>query len=365
MGWETPLGDDIATVWQALLDGASGITFVPCPVKIRNERAAPVSSLANLGPRERFTEMVRRAVGRALLNAELRGSFGSGEVRTALVIGTSHGARLDDPISIAEPPDAWLRGIAADYDFLPIALSTACSSGADAILVGAALIRSGLFERVVCGGADVLTHAKRKAHSTLGTMATSELRSFDVNRDGTLLGEGAGIVVLEPECHLHPSSALGFVLGCGAANDAAGLTAPDRHGRGVKLAVRRALTDANLDAQDIDIVNGHGSGTPTNDVIEAAAYADIFQTKKPILFATKGAFGHSLGATGALEAISVIQALRDRKIPPIVGTSCRLPECTLPLPEAGCQIQGARFGLSTTIGFGGFNTAIVFGGTEA
>ncbi|MDJ0933516.1 hypothetical protein [Breoghania sp.] len=157
--------------------------------------------------------------------------------------------------------------------------------------------------------------------------------------------------------------------GCGAANDAAGLTAPDASGLGVKLAVGRNLADAGLQVDDIDRINTHGSGTPVNDRMEAATYSQIFTgPHPPLLFATKVAFGHSLGATRALEALATLMALESGCVPPIVGHRTTRTECRLPVarpdaePDAGpgTRVPDARFALSLTIGFGGFNTALIF-----
>jgi len=205
-----------------------------------------------------------------------------------------------------------------------------------------------------------LTGSKRLNHSALGTMSPTTLRTFDVRRDGTLLGEGAGFLVLEP-WQAGSQTALAWLRGAGSANDAAGMTAPDSTGAGARLAIQRSLADAGLQAEEIGVINAHGSGTALNDETERAAYRTLFAAdSRPTVFATKGNFGHSLGATGAIEAIALVLALRNRQIPPIVGLEQPDPDFPLPLSFGQATPCDARFGLSLTLGFGGFDTSLVF-----
>jgi 3-oxoacyl-[acyl-carrier-protein] synthase II len=139
------------------------------------------------------------------------------------------------------------------------------------------------------------------------------------------------------------------------------MTAPDATGLGGRLAIERSLADAGLDPAEIGLINAHGSGTLLNDAAEQAAFTDVFGGRaRPLVFATKGNFGHSLGATGAIEAIAVLLALHSGRVPPIVGLEQPDPGFPLPLAwptEVACE---ARIGISLTLGFGGFDTSLVF-----
>jgi len=355
--WTTPLGDDLDEVWRRLCAGETGIVPVPHAGKLRNELAAVVpSARLSSTASQRMTALalppLRRALGQA-------GCDPAGD-DVQLVLGTSLGAFLEGEPGSA-PLHAWADalGEAVGAARPPIALSTACSSGSDAVLVGAELIRAGAARRVVCGGVDVLTLAKRLAHSALGSMSPTMLRAFDVRHDGTLLGEGAGFMVLEAAGARRPFATL---RGVGSANDAAGMTAPDTAALGARYALVRSIEDADLPPEAIGVVNAHGSGTPLNDVTEAKAFDAVLGAARalPVVFATKGNFGHSLGATGILEAIAVVMALRTGEAPPIVGLTQPCPEMRFPLPRGAPIRHDARFGLSLTLGFGGFDTSLIF-----
>lgn len=358
MAWTTALGDDLDAVWDRLLAGETGIAEVPHTVRLRNGRAAACASPPlDLPAAERMTAMGVPALRRAMAHAGIDAGGAS------LVLGTSLGAFLEGEPDSA-PLHRWADAIAEAVGATPpIAVSTACSSGSDAILVGAELIRAGLADRVIAGGVDVLTTSKRLAHSALGSMSPTELTAFDLRHDGTLLGEGAGFLVLEAEASAaaRGKAPIAWLRGAGSANDAAGMTTPDAAGLGARYAIERSLADAGLGAEEIAVINAHGSGTPLNDATEARAFREVFGGKgRPIVFGTKGNFGHSLGATGAVEAIAVLLALRTGRVPPVWGLSMRDPAMELPLPEGAPLPCAGRFGVDVTLGFGGFDTSLVF-----
>jgi 3-oxoacyl-[acyl-carrier-protein] synthase II len=139
------------------------------------------------------------------------------------------------------------------------------------------------------------------------------------------------------------------------------MTAPDPSGDGLLLAVHRCLTDGDAQLADVTVVNAHGSGTATNDAVEARAYSRLFESgPHPAVFATKGAFGHTLGATGAIEAIATVLALRDRLAPPVYGLTEAPDALPLPVPFGEPLPVKSGIGLSLTLGFGGFNTCVAF-----
>lgn len=355
MAWLTALGDDLESVWQALLEGRTGMVPVPYSGRLRNLLAAPASENGN-SHSERLVQMACKTVRKALAHAHRE----PGDPEVRLILSTSLGAYLDEEASRA-PLSGWATEVARELGAAapPVVISTACSSGADAILVGAELIRSGKAKCCVCGGADVLTPNKRLAHSALGTMSPTQLRAFDVRHDGTLLGEGAAFVVLEAEAP--GQSAHAVLSGAGSANDASGMTVADITGRSAVYAMERSLADAELAPSAIGLINAHGSGTVMNDTTECNAFNTLFsEAGRPLVFATKGNFGHTLGATGAIEAIAMILAMRDGRVPPIPNVEQPLPELALPLAMSQAVSCTPRAALSLTLGFGGFDTSLVF-----
>jgi 3-oxoacyl-[acyl-carrier-protein] synthase II len=359
MAWSTALGDDVDDVWRRLVAREQDFTPVPSPFRLRNELAALVPWLDAEDPAARLHALAATTVARALASAGIRAA------EATLVIGTSFGSWLDVG---SEGPVAsyagWADRIGGALGFADvIAISTACSSGADAIGVALELIRSATVDCCVCGGADVLTESKRLAHSALSTMSPTTIRPFDERHDGTLLGEGAAFLVLESRerARRRGATIAATLAGAGSANDAASMTSPDSEARGARLAIERSLGSAGIGREAIGVVNAHGSGTATNDRLERDALQAVFdEGAAPIVFGTKGSFGHTLGATGALEAIAVIQSLRTRVVAPTAGLERPDPAFRLPLAAGTAVPHEAHFGLSLTLGFGGFDTSLIF-----
>jgi 3-oxoacyl-[acyl-carrier-protein] synthase II len=357
LGWTTALGSQLQTVWERLVEGQTGIRDLPVEYPLKNTLAGflPDSDIAE--PKARLLDLTQRTAKAALDDARV--TVSGQNPRQFLIAGTSLGYRLDSLAFHQDPLHEWVVTTAQQLGLQPLALSTACSSGSDALMLGAYLIRAGLADTCVCGGADILGRSKRLAHTALGTMSATRLRAFDQHHDGTLLGEGAGFLVLERQGQ-EARKPYAYLLGCGSANDAAGLTAPDEQGTGIRLALDRSLEEAGIHRNQIGLVNAHGSGTLTNDRVESAAYADYFSGYQPIVFATKGAFGHTLGATGALEAIALVKSLQTGVVPPIHGLETPIANLDFRLPVGTALQAQAQIGLSLTIGFGGFNTSLVF-----
>ena len=355
--WTTPLGNDLEAVWQRLLEGESGLTRIRGGNRLRNELAAIIAQTPlDQPPVGRLVDMAVSTIARALDAA----GEDPADASQQLVIGTSLGAYLEDE-GWSRPLSAWAESVRSALGLAapPIVVSTACSSGSDAILVGSELLRAGAAKTCICGGVDVLTTAKRLAHSSLGTMSPSMLRAFDARHDGTLLGEGAAFLVMTASEPVGAS--FGTLVGAGSANDAAGMTAADTSGYGAKRAIERSLRDSGLTPEDIGIISAHGSGTPMNDLAERTAFREVFGAgARPLVYATKGNFGHSLGATGSMEAITMLLALRTGKAPPIHALEQPDQDFALPLSCGEAACHKSRFGLSLTLGFGGFDTSLVF-----
>lgn len=360
MAWNTPLGDTLDGVWRRLLAGDSGMAETPCPYPVLNTLAATVPQPpADATPTERQTALAAGVLAAAFASAGLDPAAPGLRV----VLGTSFGPLLDDPFEAA---DDWAVEAArrSGHPHRPVSVSTACSAGSDSVLLAAELVRAGYADVCVAAGVDVLTLGKRLGHSALGTMSADRLRAFDERHSGMLLGEGAAALVLERASSARGRSAPvhAVLSGAGSANDAAGLTAPDPSGESVVLAVRRCLAAAGRTPQDVAVLNAHATGTTVNDAVESASLGRLFADadRRPLVFATKGALGHSLGATGAIEAVSVVLALRDGRVPAVHGLERPMAGFPLPLATGGPARFEGDLGASLTIGFGGFNTCLLF-----
>ncbi len=242
-----------------------------------------------------------------------------------------------------------------------LTIGTACASGADALGMAFDFLRGGVCDSMLCGGADALSVVPHSGFARLLIYDDEPCRPFDYHRKGLNLGEGAAFLLLERENHAHHRGAriLGRILGYGNANDAYHLTAPHPDGRGLRAAIRQAVAQAGLTLDDIAFVNAHGTGTRENDSVEGRVLRELLP-ETPV-WASKGCTGHTLGAAGALEAIAAILALRARRIPRSHGFSRPDPAIGL-RPTEEESTPASRYALSTSLGFGGGNAALVVAG---
>lgn len=236
----------------------------------------------------------------------------------------------------------------------------ACSSGTDAIGVGAAWIRAGVCDMVIAGGADELCRTTYNGFASLMITDAEACRPFDVSRRGLNLGEGAGMLILESAALLKRRGhrARAYVLGYANATDAHHLTAPHPEGRGLKAALNQALNDAGAGKQQLAFINAHGTGTPDNDKVESKVLQELFP-KIPVV-STKGYTGHTLGAAGGIEAALTLIGLEQGQIPANAGFSQIDPELGLAPTMRNTEIHGS-IALSESLAFGGNNAAVVLG----
>ncbi len=238
-------------------------------------------------------------------------------------------------------------------------VSTACSSSAVALALAVYAMRSGQYKRVLVGGADSLCQLTYFGFHMLQLVDPKGARPLDKYRAGMTVAEGAAMLLLEAADKAPPGS-LGEIMGVGLSCDAYHPTAPHPDGTGAYRAMAQALDDAGLGTGDIDYINLHGTGTPDNDKSEAKAVLDLFGDKTPVVSSTKGIFGHSLAASGAIEAVVALDSIGTLTIPPNVG-------CTEPDPQLGLApvLQPTRAEikrvLSNSFGFGGNNASILLG----
>jgi 3-oxoacyl-[acyl-carrier-protein] synthase II len=245
-----------------------------------------------------------------------------------------------------------------------VTLSTACSSGAAAIAEACGWIREGGASLMLAGGAESLTVFVLSGFAILQALTRDRMRPFDRRRDGLALGEGAAIVVLEERDAARRRGApiLAEVIGAGISSDAHHMTSPAPGGEGVGRAIAAALHDARLTAGHVSFVNAHGTGTVLNDAAEASALARLFRKGPDVpVNAVKPVTGHTLGASGALEAILCVRAIGDGLLPPTIGCDEPEPQFALDVVRGAVRRQPVATALSLSCGFGGHNVALLLG----
>ncbi len=353
----TPAGEDEATI-NALFEQRSAFSPQASPWKLRNALAAVVPARPSHAARDgQWQRYLATSVTRKVLDM-LSMDMQKARERCAFVFATSYGHLVDDAGS--DTMSTWakdvVRSVRCDLD--PIVVGSGCSSGSDALGVAAAMLDCGTIDIAIVVAVDIVTAAKRIAHSTLGTMAVGYHQPFDIRRNGMLLGEASAAVVLmrSEDC----PERRGELVGIGASNDAFGLTAPDPSGLSVRLALDRALLAAELTYSDLALYLAHGTGTQLNDDLEAKVVEEVFATNEMLtIVGTKGALGHSLGACGLVEFILLLQMLNRQLAPATVGLTDPIGSISARFPGPAGRPLSGPYGVSVTLGFGGFNTALI------
>lgn len=396
LGATTPLGGDVASTWAALLEGRSGV------VPLDDEWAAqmPVRIVARLAvePTDHLDRVQARRLDRcqqmALLAArEAWADAGSPDVdpeRLAVVVGTGvggartmlgqddvleeHGPGRVSPLTV---PMLMPNGPAATVGLELHARAgvhtpvSACASGSEGISLALDLLRAGRADVVVAGGAEACIHplpmagfARMRAMSTRNDDPERASRPWDKGRDGFVLGEGAGLLVLEraESAKARGAHIYAILAGAGVTNDSFDMVLPQPEGKLAASAIRLALRDAGIDAAEIGHVNAHATSTPTGDIAEAGAILTALGDGAAVA-GTKSMTGHMLGAAGAVESIFTILALRDQIVP---GTQNLDDLDDDPRVHALDIVRGAsrkttlRAAVNDAFGFGGHNVALVF-----
>lgn len=295
--------------------------------------------------------------------------------RVGTCIGTSVGASLnfhnfyqewkDGAQPDMAPIHRYLRSNPAEiiaenggYSGPCLTVTNACTSGADAIGIGASWISNGMCDMVIAGGADELCMISYTGFARLMITSAEPCRPFDKKRTGLNLGEGTGLLILASERLLDTLSfpSLGRVIGYGTCGDSHHLTAPHPEARGLRTAIDDALAQAGLTEGDIGFINVHGTGTPTNDPVEGAVLNDRFPDTP--FSATKGFTGHTLGAAGAIEAAFTLACLNRGELPPSQGFETVDPEIGRSPTMDRTPIQ-AKYAISQSLAFGGNNSVLI------
>ncbi len=240
-------------------------------------------------------------------------------------------------------------------------ISTACSSSANAIMLGARLIKSGQLDRVIVGGADCLSKFTINGFNTLMILSDTDSTPFDENRKGLNLGEAAAFLVLESDeiVQRDNKKVLAYVSGYGNANDAYHQTASSENGDGATLAMQKAFEVSKLNPNEIDYINAHGTATPNNDLSESKAIKRVFGDEIPDLSSTKAFTGHTLAAAGAIEAVFSVLAIQNGVIFPNLNFKTPISETGI-VPITEVKHKEINNVLSNSFGFGGNCSTVIF-----
>jgi 3-oxoacyl-[acyl-carrier-protein] synthase II len=408
LGAVTPLGNDVPSFWDGLINGRSGIrrieSFDPERVsskvagEVRDFDADAVMPRKEVRRNDRYVHFAWAATAEAMRDAELANPITDEALawRTGAIIGSGIGGINTMIRDIIEAHDegidrigpflvtAMIPDMAAGYVAIyanargpNYATVSACSSSNHAIGDGLNIIRRGDADVMLVGGAEAgIGEIPIGAFSAMRALSTKRndqpekaSRPFDADRDGFVMGDGAGVIVLEALEHAEARGARirAELVGYAATDDASHITLPAPGGRGAVQSMRVAIADAGLTTDDIDYINAHGTSTPPNDRSETAAIKTLFGERayRVPVSSTKSMTGHLMGAGGGIEAIATIRAIQAGVVPPTINQEHPDPECDLDYVPNEAREHEVAVGMSNSFGFGGHNATLVFRRYEA
>ena len=394
MGAVTPIGIGVAEYWDNLMAGKTGIDYITTidasdlPIRfageVSNFKAKDFIPRKKAGEMDRFMQMAYVAANEALSEVEID------PYRTGITVGTA----LNGIRTITDTERSYLGSalkrvgprflpkslgnvcasqIAIEHDLHgpSMTLNTACASGGDAISLAAMMLQSGFADMMVAVGAESATEpiliqslASAKALSTRNDEPQKACRPFDIDRDGFVIGEGAGAIVIETEEHAKARGAKIYaeLAGCGNNTDAYHPVTPRPDGEGEILCMKQAIEMAGINPSDIGYINSHGTATIKGDVAETDAVKNVFgeAVENLVLNSTKGATGHMMGAGGITEVITCIKSIETGLIAPTLNLENPDPLCDLNYVSK-VTVKELEYAMSNAFGFGGQNSSIIVG----
>jgi 3-oxoacyl-[acyl-carrier-protein] synthase II len=399
LGLITPLGNDVPSTWAALVAGKSGVGPITQfdPSEYKTHIAAEVKDFdptRYVDKREarrmdRFLHLAAAAAQEAIADSRLdmqrqdmrrvgvvvgSGIGGLGTLLEQLDVLQQRGPRRVSPFTV---PGLMLNSASAYVSIMTgargpnLALATACATGSHALGEAANIIRDGRADVMFAGGSEsAILRMTMVAFENMGALSTRNnepqraSRPFDADRDGFVMGEGAGVLVLErlDLARARGAHIYGELVGYGATADAYHITAPIEDGRGAAECMKAALEDAGLLPIAVDYINAHGTSTPLNDASETRGIKVAFgeQAYKVPISSTKSMTGHLMGAAGAIEAIFSLLAIRDQILPPTINYEVADPDCDLDYVPNQARPATVNVVMSNSFGFGGHNGTLIF-----
>src|SRR5919108_3963528 len=396
LGAVTPIGGDAPSTWRAAVAGESGIDFIRSfdasdfPVRVAAEvKDFEPPNIVSAKDARRLDRNVLLALAAGTEAVADAGLNGFDPARVGIVFGSAIGGFLgimeQGDVLRERGPDRvsphFLPNVLVDSASGQLAISlgikgpnyavvSACATGSHAIGEAAELIKRGDVDAVLAGGTEACMHPLILAGfcAMRGLVAEEEhppraSRPFDATRAGFVIGEGAGVLVLEDADSARARGATIYaeVLGYGASNDAYHMAAPDPESVGVSEMMRAALRRAGLAPEDVDYINAHGTSTPLGDLAETKAIKDVFggHAYELAVSSTKSVMGHTFGAAGAIEAIMCVLAIRDGVLPPTINYETPDPDCDLDYVPNEARKADLRVALSNAMGLGGHNGCVI------
>jgi 3-oxoacyl-[acyl-carrier-protein] synthase II len=401
MGLVTAVGLDTASTWSAVKAGQGGVGIIESlnPDDFSVKFAAEVKGFDPnkfMDPKDarkadRYSQMAIAAATEAMAQSGLGELEEDESYRAGCIIASGIGGMLTFEDQHEKFVRRGQRGVSPLFIPMMIAdmaaglvsirfglrgpnycTTSACASAGHAIASACDQIRLGAADVMIAGGSEAAVcpmalsgFGNMKALSTRNDDPATASRPFDAERDGFVLGEGAGILVLESEEHARARGAtiLGRIIGYGSTADAFHMTQPANEGHGAENSMRLAMSVAGIEPEQVGYINAHGTSTPFNDKIETLAIRTVFgaHAERLKISSTKSMVGHLLGAAGAVEAAVTILALRDGILPPTINLTNPDPECDLDYIAGGAVEQAVDYALSNSFGFGGHNVTLCFG----
>lgn len=403
MGMVSPLGHNVKDTWNALLAGKSGAAPIETfaaeafsttfSASVRGLDTDPYIPAKDARKMDVFVQYGMVAGIQAFEDSGLEitdenaprvgcaigsGIGGIGEIEKNSLLVAERGPRRISPFFVPGSIINMISGnLSVKYNMQGpnIAIVTACTTGTHNIGMGARMISMGDADAMLAGGAEMATtpvglggFAAARALSTRNDDPSAASRPWDKGRDGFVLGDGAGVLMLEEYEHAKARGAkiYGEVVGFGMSGDAYHMTLPPEDGRGAAASMQNALNDAGVSADQIAYINAHGTSTPAGDIAETHAVKRVMgsHASKVAVSSTKSMVGHLLGAAGAVEAIFSILALQEQVAPPTINLDNPSEGCDLNYVPHSAQTFVGRYALSNSFGFGGTNGTLVFGKVE-
>jgi 3-oxoacyl-[acyl-carrier-protein] synthase II len=398
LGCISPLGNDVPTLWDSLIEGRSGVGLIThydasehkCKIaaEVKGFDAAALFGSREARRMDRVTQFALAATLQAVQNSGLQITDANRD-RIGVVIGTGIGglstlyeqmlvyaergpSRVSPFLVPMMLPDSSAGMVAIQLGVRGpnLAVVTACATGTNAVGEATEIIRRGQADVVLAGGSEAAIIPIAMAGLSVMTALSSRnddpqgaSRPFDLHRDGFVMGEGAAVLVLESLEYAQRRNAhiLAEISGYGSTNDAYHISAPAENGAGAMRCIRMALDDADLERMDIDYINAHGTSTPLNDKSETAAIKAVFaeQAYKIPISSTKSMTGHLLGASGAVEALVCVKVLQEHILPPTINYQTPDPDCDLDYVPNAARAVPVRHVISNSFGFGGHNASII------